>query len=163
VLVEPYSLPMPGYVFYAYRKKLLRPASWRRLLAGRSELGSGLLARLRRPPAAPPPPPPAPEAPTPTPTAGEAFDLLPPRDTFVGDVRGLLERDVRLCFVYSVESPAYFNYLTALRPRVRPFLRSGEARLVTFDRTDHVFSPHAVQDGVVAAVRAWAEGFSARS
>jgi pimeloyl-ACP methyl ester carboxylesterase len=153
VLVEAYSVPVPGYVLYAYRRKLLSPASWKRLLRGRSEIGSGLLARLRR--SRPVSAESAPAEPLLEPFPADV-ELVPPRDAFVAEVRGLLQRDVRLCFVYSLESPAYFTYLTALRPKLKPFLRSGQARLFTFGRTDHVFSPRSVQDEVVAAVRGWA-------
>jgi hypothetical protein len=174
-LVEPYSVPVPGFLLYSYRRRLLNPMSWWRLLRGRSEILDGLRARLRRAPAPSPNLGPgrlgAEEPPVSTsngqsrgddPKAAVALprgaELVPPLAAFAADVGRLLDKGLRLSLTYSVESPAYFNYLTTLRPRVRPFLRDGRARLFVFDRTDHIFSPLAVQERFVEAIRSWAAG-----
>jgi pimeloyl-ACP methyl ester carboxylesterase len=143
-LIEPYSVPPSGFLLYSYRKKLLNPRSWWRLLRGRSEL-VGLLRESR-----------ADEVGAgPDPAAGS---LIPPREELVRQVRALLDRGGQLCLVYSAGSPAHFNYLSILRRELRKALREGQARLHVLKRTDHVFTPLSAQESLVAAVRQWALG-----
>jgi hypothetical protein len=150
-LIEPYSVPAPGFLFYSYRHKLLNVRSWWRLLRGHSELLR--LLRERREEAA------APEAPE-LPPAMDS--IVPSREDLVRQVRTLLERGVDLCFVYSAGSLAYFNYLSLLRRQVRRALSAGRARLRVLKDTDHVFTPLAVQETLVAAVRDWALAVAGR-
>lgn len=142
-LIEPYSVPAPGFLLYSYREKLLNPLSWWRLLRGRSEVLGALKPRRRASAAEPP-------------AAAEAESLVPTREELVRQVGTLLDRHAPLCFVYSEGSPAYFNYLSILRRDVRRALRDGRARLHVLKRTDHVFTPLAAQDSLAAAVREWA-------
>ena len=142
VLIEPYSVPAAGFLLYSYRKKVLNPLSWWRLLRGRSEV----LGTLK-------------DQPSPTPAAPVATredSLVPSREELVRQVRGVLARGGELCFVYCAGSPAYFNYLSILRREVRGALREGRTRLHVLKRTDHVFTPLAVQEALTAAVREWA-------
>jgi hypothetical protein len=148
-LIEAYAERRPGFLAYSYRRKLLSPRAWLRLLAGRSELWSS----LRRPSAAAPG-----GAPDPGPPAEAPSDssLLPSPAEMRDEIRGLLGRGAHICFVYSADSPAYFNYRTLLGRELRPALRSGRARLEVLRGTDHVFTPLAVQDRLVEALVAWA-------
>lgn len=157
-LIEPMTVPGPGYLLYSYRRKLLNPLSWWRLLGGRSEV-LGLLRR-RAPAVQEDPAPVAARPASVSPAGGEADSLMPSREDFVRQVRALLERGSRLCFVYSAESPAYFNYLALLRRDMRRPLASGMARLRVIERTDHVFTPLAAQQALLATMRDWALTFA---
>jgi hypothetical protein len=75
-------------------------------------------------------------------------------------VKGVVERGAGVCFVYSSESPAYFNYLTLLRRETRRARAQGRVRVHVLERTDHVFTPLAIQDVLVRAVRDWSLGFA---
>ena len=162
VLVEPYLVEGPGYLLYAYRRKLLNPLSWWRLLRGRSELLGTLAARRKSRPASTPV---APEAKAPGPPAAVADEvplILPSRGEIARQVRALVERDLALCFVYAREGPAFHNWLALLRREVRPALRRGRATALTLPRTDHIFTPRAAQDRLVAGVRSWANAVASR-
>jgi hypothetical protein len=140
-------------VLYAYRRKLLRPSSWWRLVRGRSELLETLAARRRaRTGPAPEAGPPGPEEPA----ADEASLILPSRGEIARQVRALVEKGTDLCFVYAREGPAFHNWLVLLRRAARPALGRGRARVLAIPGTDHVFTPRAAQDRLVAAVRRWA-------
>ncbi len=160
-LVEPYLVAGPGYLLYAYRRKLLNPLSWVRLLRGRSELWDALAAR-RPPHGEPVPGSGAPEAPVAAPADEEVPLILPSRAEIARQVRSLADRGVGLCFVYAREGPAYHNWLVLLRREVRGALARGTARVVAIARTDHVFTPRAAQDRLVAAVRDWARDVAGR-
>ena len=157
-LVEPYLVEGPGYTLYAYRRKILNPLSWWRLLSGRSEILAALPARGRsRSGSAPASAAPEAGAPDPEPAvADDAPLILPSRREIARQVRALVEKEVDLCFVYAREGPAYHNWLVLLRREVRPALARGRARVIALPRTDHVFTPRAAQDQLVAAVRSWA-------
>jgi hypothetical protein len=168
VLVEPYVVPGPGYLLYAYRRKLLNPVSWWRLLRGRSELLATLRARraAARAPEQATDWPTSPAAPAPSgaaPPSEEPALLLPSRAELVRQVQALAARGVARHFVYAREGPAYHNWLVLLRPALRAALRSGLARVTTLTRTDHVFTPRAAQDRLLAAVRGWAQELHARA
>ena len=160
-LVEPYLVAGPGYLLYAYRRKLLNPLSWLRLLRGRSELWAALAAR-RAPPGEPATQPDGPEGAAPASAADEVPLILPSRPEIARQVRSLADRGVGLCFVYAREGPAYHNWLVLLRREVRGALARGTARVVAIAQTDHVFTPRAAQDRLVAAVRDWARDMAGR-
>jgi len=162
-LVEPYLVEGPGYLLYAYRRKLLNPLSWWRLLRGRSEL-LGTLAARRTARGEPTSAPTAPEAGAPGTTAGadEVPLILPSRAEIARQVRALVAKDLDLCFVYALDGPAHHNWLTLLRREARPALRRGRARALALRGTDHVFTPRAAQDRLVAAVRSWANAVASR-
>src|SRR5262249_60034136 len=50
-LIEPYAIPGPAFPLYQYRRRILDPRSWWRLLRGRSEILEGLRAHRAEPPA----------------------------------------------------------------------------------------------------------------
>jgi hypothetical protein len=141
-LIEPYSVPAPGFLLYAYRKKVLNPLSWWRLLRGRSEVLGALKERPSPTPAAP--------------VATREETLVPSREELVRQVHALLDRGGELCFVYCADSPAHFNYRSLLRREVRGAMSAGRARLHVLKQSDHVFTPLAAQETLVGAVREWA-------
>ena len=170
-LIEPHSIPAPGFLLYQYRRKLLDPRSWWRLLRGRSELLGGLREQRAEeggPVASPSPAAPAPAAPAvlaapaaPDP-APDPDSIMPSRQEFVRQVRGLVDRGAGICFVYSSESPAYFNYLSLLRRELRRPRAAGRVRVQVLKQTDHVFTPLAVQEVLLRTIRDWAVTIAAQ-
>lgn len=154
VLIEPYTIPAPGFLLYQYRRKILDPRSWWRLLRGRSEVLGTL--RERRAEGAAPATTPAPAVPAREPALDS---IVPSREEFVRQVRTLVDRGAGLCFVYSSESPAYFNYLSLLRRELGPARAAGRVRLRVLKRTDHTFTPLAVQEDLMKTVCDWALSF----
>ncbi len=141
LLVEPMSVPLSGFLVYSYRKKLLSPASWWRLLTGKSELFDTLRARRVQAP--------------PAPAVAEAGSLVPSRAEFVARVDALVRRGVALYFAYSSESPAYVNYRSLLKERLAGEVSAGRARVLVVTRTDHVFTPLEAQRTLVAGIADW--------
>ena len=151
VLIEPYTIPAPAFVLYQYRRKILDPRSWWRLLRGRSEV-LGTMRERRAEEAAPR----AAQAPV-APVREPALDsIVPSAEEFVRQVHALVERGTGLCLIYSSESPAYFNYLSLLRRKLRPARAAGRVRLRVLKRTDHTFTPLDVQEELMRTVRDWA-------
>jgi hypothetical protein len=168
-LVEPYTVKRPGFVLFSYRRKLLSPRAWARLVGGRSELwAAARQARAARPPALEPPPSakepsPALSLPAPSPAPPDAApvdQLLPGPEELQAQLRALVARRASILFVYSGDSPAYFNYRTLLAREMKPALRTGQARLEVLRNTDHVFTPLGVQDRLVDLLAAWARDAS---
>lgn len=152
-LIEPYSVPVSGSLLYSYRRKLFNPRSWARMLFGKSELWSILGERLRSK---------RPEAPvasvaTNAPTKVMAPELVPGRDEWVTQVKTALAREARLLFLYSHDSPAYYNYRTLLKGRLGEEIERGLTRLERIGGTDHAFTPLAAQEAVVASVCRWVD------
>jgi hypothetical protein len=77
-------------------------------------------------------------------------------------VRTLVGNGRDLCFIYGREGPAYHNWLVLIRREVRPAIARGRARMEVIPGTDHVFTPRAAQDRLVAVVRGWARDVAAR-
>ncbi|HXB57691.1 MAG TPA: alpha/beta fold hydrolase [Vicinamibacteria bacterium] len=152
-LIEPYGIPAPGFLLYSYRRKILNPLAWWRLLRGRSELWEMLRERTRA----------SGEA-DPVPGAQSVITeaVVPSREEVLAQLRRLTERGVDLCLVYSAESPAYHNYRTLLRREVRKAMARGRAQLEVITRTDHVFTPAAAQQRLVALLADWACHVAAR-
>lgn len=158
VLIEPMARPGPGYLLYSYRRKLLNPLAWWRLLRGRSEIVETLRQR-RRVPA-----PPATEETKAAPPEVVNVGAAPPSaDTFVEQVTAALDRGTWLGFVYCSESPAYVNYRTLLRRRLRRTLAKGGAALQVIRDTDHVFTPLAAQDVLIRTAADWVMAVDRRS
>ncbi|HKC11776.1 MAG TPA: hypothetical protein VKI41_07060 [Vicinamibacteria bacterium] len=149
VLIEPYSVPAPSFLWYSYRHKVLSPRSWWRLLSGRSEVLGTIKERrteMRAQEAAPP----------------TVETIVPEPEELVRQVRGLLDRGTELCFVYSAESPAYFNYRSLLQRGLREHIAAGRVCLRVLKQTDHVFTPLAAQESLVTGIRDWAVGVAER-
>jgi hypothetical protein len=148
-LVEPYGIPAPGFLLYSYRRKILSPRSWWRLIRGRSEFwATRREARTGRGGA---------EGEPGTAQVAAEETLVPSPRGLTAQLRGLTDRGVHLCFVYSADSPAYHNYRTLLRREVRRAMARGTARLEVVRHTDHVFTPLAAQDRLTTVLVDWAD------
>ncbi len=86
----------------------------------------------------------------------ESYEAVLPRPkAFVSHVRSLLERGVSLCFVYTGESPGYYNYLRFLRKKIRSLPRRDKVRVEYFSESDHVFTLLCNQRRLVSVVQEW--------
>ncbi|HEY6552491.1 MAG TPA: alpha/beta fold hydrolase [Vicinamibacteria bacterium] len=141
VLIEGFGLLAQGslrYLFDANRHRLLRPGSWLRFLAGRSELWTDLRAAA-------------------TPREEAASDR--PGSTFtspapvLADLRIVGERGVRFLFAYAGKGPAWFAHRTMLKKQIQPLELAGRARVQHFEHTDHVFTPLEAQDALIQGIR----------
>jgi hypothetical protein len=143
-LLEPVSAPSTAQVIDSYRDRLLRPASWIRLLTGRSEAWTILTRRLRA-------------ALSPRPPAAAASPPVPPPDTgSPGErMRRFAERGGALCLVYSAGNPAHYHYRTALSRQLEG-VPPGRLRVEVIGETDHVFTPLDAQERLIEAVCSWA-------
>lgn len=145
-LLEPVSAPSAGQVIDSYRDRFLRPASWIRLVSGRSEAWTILTRRLRarlalRPRAAP--------APRPAP---------PSEATSPGDrMRRFAERGGALCLVFSAGNPAHYHYRTVLRRQLES-APPARLRVEVISETDHVFTPLDSQGRLIDVLCDWAGG-----
>ncbi|MCC5795653.1 MAG: alpha/beta fold hydrolase [Chromatiales bacterium] len=140
------ELRTPGYLLARYGPKVVRWASWQRLLLTRGSSG---------------------KEPVPTdvlaedsPPAGEGSPRLGIRNTLTREelekkIRALLNRDARLLFVYS--AGLEFNYLYRGQfHHALPGL-SGDSRLRTefFPEADHTFSAAGHQAELIGSVARW--------
>jgi alpha-beta hydrolase superfamily lysophospholipase len=146
-LLDPVSAPSAGQLVDSYRGRFLRPASWVRLLTGRSEAWTILARRLRsrigsRPQAAEGPA----AAPTPGRSAASPGELM----------RRFTARGGSLCLVYSEGNPAHYHYRTVLRRQLEG-VPAARLRVEVVRETDHVFTPLDAQGQVIDALCDWAE------
>jgi alpha/beta superfamily hydrolase len=142
-LLEPVSAPSTAQVVDSYRDRLLRPASWARLLTGRSEvltiLAERVRARLARGPRRSTGP-----APVPASDAESPANLM----------RRFAARGGAVCLVYSAGNPAHYHYRSVLR-RQLDGVPAGRLRVVVVGETDHVFTPLSSQGRLIDALCDW--------
>ena len=86
----------------------------------------------------------------------------PPKDEFVADVNKLVERGVKLSFVYGGSFPSYYSYAQQFRDAFagEPFLAKVEYRHLP--TLDHMVSSLDAQRTLQSAVLEWAAGFAPR-
>lgn len=122
-----------------YRKYLFDRHRWRKLLAGRTDLGSA--SRL---------------------IAGRMKSLLHPRrpgpvqTDLSGECRRLLDRGVRLLLVYSEGSSAWDAFHLTLEAGLGPWMPSDRLRVERLIDVDHVFTLLWSQEFLVRLVCRWA-------
>jgi pimeloyl-ACP methyl ester carboxylesterase len=145
VLIEGYSVPTRGYLVHSYKKKLLNPRSWLRLLVGKSELWSLFREVSSRPDESE--------------SEGEVADsVLPSRTEVVAQLDVVLKRGVEICFIFSATSSAYYQYCKLLRPRVRLLAPGQKSRIEIFPASDHVFTLLSNQARLIGIVQTWIGG-----
>lgn len=150
VLVQPYSFTRPGYSLEHYRRRMLKPAVWRRLLGEPAAVKASAVQLLRML--------------KPRPSSGDGNDegdpsrswRMPDPSRIREDVRGLLARGTDLLFVYSRPSPAEYNFRTIIRPELSRAGTAGSAEVETFTESDHTFMRLSHQSRVVQRVTDWA-------
>jgi len=147
VLIEGHAIPTPAYLLRLYRRRLLSPRSWLRLLSGRSEIlrsirfsrrsGSARRAAGTRD----------------AKVRGET--LSPVKREILESIRALDARRARVLLIYSSGSASHLFYETILRRRVADVRERGslEARLV--EGADHVFTHQTTQSQLLSTIFDW--------
>lgn len=147
VLIDGYNLPTVGRFIQFHKKRLLSPRSWLRLVFGRSEMWSTIKAFISIQSAS-------------RTTSTRQETILPSRHEFVSNIQSLAERGVNLCFVYTWDSPAYYNYRSMLRKRIDSWARRGKVRVEYMKDSDHIFTLLCSQQRLVDVVQDWARGLN---
>jgi dienelactone hydrolase len=146
-LIDGYNLPTVGRFIQFHRKRLLSPRSWLRLVFGRSELWSTVKAFISIQSAS-------------RTTSTRHETILPSRHGFVSSIQSLAERGVDLCFVYTWDSPAYYNYRRVLRKRIDAWPADRKVRVEYMNDSDHIFTLLSSQRRLVSVVQDWASGLT---
>lgn len=150
VLIDGFNLPSLPFVLHFYRKHLLSLRSWMRFIGGRSLTWSFLrsLAANDRPHRA---------------DLARAESVLPTRAEFVSQTLALADRGVELFLLYTGHSPAYYNYRTLLRRKLRNWPSRGRVRVEHMADSDHVFTLKHNQRQLIDLVCGWVKGVDDRA
>jgi pimeloyl-ACP methyl ester carboxylesterase len=144
VPIEAYYFATPGYHLYSYRRRLLNPKSWRRLVTMKSDYWRIIRKyKIRKE-----------NAPATNrwsnQVAGE--ERGPSKTEIVSEIENLLNRGVSLYFVYCVDSPSYYNHYLQLRHKAASW-KKFSVRL--FADSDHTFTLLSNQESLVNSIHDW--------
>jgi dienelactone hydrolase len=143
VCIEPYYFATTAYHIYVYKKRLLNPRSWRRLVATDSDFWRILKRKFR---------------------AGNLRTIKNQKNRIPGgqhesfkhritsEIQSLIGRGVNLHFVYCMDSPSYYNHHLPLRDH-EDFLPQYHSSL--FENTDHTFTLLSAQQMLVNTIDEW--------
>jgi hypothetical protein len=141
-VLDPWAYRTPRYYVNHYAPRLLRASVWARLLQ------RTLAAR----------PAPAPSAGEP---ALEELDLptyvreFPPQAQAETDLRGLIERDVKVCAIFSGGQSDHYNYEGQFADAFRSLDLRGRLLERFFPDADHIFTDLGHQQQVVDTLAGW--------
>lgn len=159
VLIEGHAVPTTAYLRHLYRKKLLRPGSWLRLLSGRSELWQDVLRILKRSAAEKEK---KMEGKGSDKMAGaearpeeDSVSLVPSKSEIVSSLEAMGRRGTRALLVYSQGSPSHYFYQTTVRRPVGPLRRTGAVTTHLIRGTDHIFTHRGSQADLLTTVCEW--------
>jgi pimeloyl-ACP methyl ester carboxylesterase len=143
VLIEGHAVPTTAYLRRLYRRKLLRPRSWLRFLAGKSEIWKDVIGIFKRSAA-----------------AGKTVrvreqSLVPSRQEILTHLRALAARGTRMLLVYSEGSPSHFFYEKGVRRRIASIRRQGIVTAHLIRGADHIFTQRASQNDLLATIFDW--------
>jgi pimeloyl-ACP methyl ester carboxylesterase len=143
-VIEAFGLAVEGtlgYFLYSYRKRILQPRSWLRLLSGRSEAWTALHTASSS-------------------DAGEETQLdagdLPAIPEIAADLAALGRRGLSMLVYNSVDSTAGYCFRVRLRRALQPLVRQGTLRVEWVGETDHTFTPIDKQARLVGMLSDWA-------
>ena len=121
-----------------YRRAVLDPKKWLRVLRGQSDIKSfaRMVIRRCRQLLAGRPDEPSPEGPP-------------------GPWQTLMEREVDLLFVYSEGSSTLDAFSVAVEPHLRSGGAAGRVQMELIERADHVFTPLWSQERLREVIRSW--------
>ena len=146
VPIEAYYFATPGYHYYFYRRRLLNPKSWLRLVTMKSDFWRILKRYKIR------------EKKSPTvngPSKQIGLEASRPlKAEIVSEIQNLLNRGVSLYFVYCVDSPSYYNHYLQLRYKATLW---EKFRVRLFPDTDHTFTLLANQQSLVDSIHDWVQ------
>ena len=142
--IELYPSTSRGYNFYIYRKRLLQPAGWRRLITMKSDFWTRMKKYVMRDEGAP----------VLSARSGQVRAERPGdfKTQMVSEIEQLLGRGVSLHFLYCVDSASYYNHYLAIRSKVKSW---KQCRVTLFADTDHIFTPLASQRALVDSIHDW--------
>lgn len=143
-LIEGFAFPSTAYFASSYSGSFLSFKSWRRLLTGKSEIW-GLIRGLIK------------------------FHLskqtrqltenlhVPSKEELLANLDILLNRNVRLCFIYSKGSSAYYNYQDIFEEKIRQTPDSRRPLVEVLEDTDHLFTLLCHQEALINLVKDWVD------
>lgn len=144
--IDFYSLPTAGYLVHSYKKRLISPRSWANLMTGKSEILGLMKKSLNNLPLLKTPDEPE-----------EIDDASRPeieKDLLSGFPE-LLDRDVRLCMIYSAGSPAFYNYQLIFENDIQTLSVNGELQIHYLETADHGFTLLYHQEILINLIREW--------
>jgi hypothetical protein len=146
VPIEAYYFSTPAYHWYCYRRRLVNPRSWNRLLTMKSDLWSLLRKYKIRT-----------VDPAVVNGGSEQFSADargPFKARIIPEIEHLLNRGVHLHFVYCLDSQSYYNHYLSIRDKA---LSWKQLRTTVFADTDHTFTLLANQEALVQSIHEWME------
>ncbi|MBZ5536437.1 MAG: hypothetical protein LAO31_10815 [Acidobacteriia bacterium] len=145
VPIESYPFSTTGYIVSTYVRRFFRWRMWWNLLTGKlhprkslQSLAGMIFSKVK----------PGREETTP------AWQPPSPKE-IIADLRTLVRRGVRLCFINSGLGPAHYYYHSRLQREVEAFSHPGEVRVLSFDETDHTFTPLSQQELLIKTICDW--------
>ncbi len=147
VAIEGHAIATPAYLFRLYRRRLLSPRSWLRLLSGRSEI-AGMLRFSRKSRWA--------RRAGGTREANVRSETLSPvKREIVDSIRTFDARGARLLLIYSSGSASHLFYETSVRRRVADIRKRGSLEERFVSGADHVFTHQTTQTELLNAIFDW--------
>ncbi|NIR50923.1 alpha/beta fold hydrolase [candidate division KSB1 bacterium] len=146
-LIEGFAFPSSTYFARAYSKSLLSFRSWLRLLTGKSEIW-GLIRGLIR-----------------FHTSKQTRELtenlqVPGKEELLSDLQTLIEREVDLCFIYSADGAASYNYRKIFEEKIQSLPQSQRPRVDVLNGTDHLFTLLCHQEMLIDLIKDWLYNFT---
>lgn len=151
VLIDGYAYPTPEFHARRVLHRARRVRSWRAVAArrlGRAWQTAQRVASRR-----------AAEPTAPAPSAGPIRQYLrefPPKERFVADVMRLVQRGVRLHFVYSFGMPEYYNHEGQILAAFVGHDLRGRVTTELFPSANHTFTALSNQEALVGSIASWA-------
>lgn len=143
-LIEGFAFPTNAYFAQAYSKSLLSFRSWWRLITGKSEIW-GLIRGLIR-----------------FHTSEQMRQLtenlqVPGKADLLSDLDTLIKRGIHICFIYSQNGSAYYNYQKIFEEKVRSLPHPQRPRVEVLKDTDHLFTLMCHQEMLIHLIRDWVD------
>lgn len=143
-LIEGFAFPSSGYFVKSYSKSLLSPRSWWRLLTGKSELW-GLLKGILK-------------FYTSVQTRQLTENLqFPEKEQLLTNLETLIHRGVKIIFIYSADSSAYYNYRKIFEQTVNKLPLNNRPQVEVINNTDHLFTLFYHQELLISLILDWLE------
>lgn len=141
VLIDFFAYTSFGYYFHSYKKRLFQPRSWVKLIQGESQLWNSFKKTLSF---------------IQYKKNDSSQEWQIPSTTETSDnVKTLVEKGIKLLFIYSGGSPSYYNYQKKFKKR---FLQLEAANLIKtqfLENSDHGFTLIHNQNILLQKIQQW--------
>lgn len=146
LVIEGYNFTTPGYHLDYFVRRLVRPGTWVKLFQGKLGIANILktLVQMIRP-----------KISEDMESESQQVWQLPPTEKIISALRSVLNRGTNLCFVYAEGSPAHFIYRSRIQKGIRDLVAQQKMQVISFEGTDHTFTPLSQQKMLVDAVCRW--------